>query len=482
VRQLLTESATLTVMGGALGVLVSYWAVGGIRGLGVRVLPRMDAVSLDWRVLLFAISGTLLTALLGGIAPALAGRRVSARVSETVGNRATGQGTSSALVIVQICLSVVLLVGAGLLVRSFLRVVPDDPGFALENRATLSVALRGLPAFPDTDRVATRAFVHDVIERMRGIPGVRDVAMVSFPPFFGSASISEVEIPGRPASDKPLTAFQNLVTANFFDVMRIPIRMGRAFTTLDTDGAERVAIVNETAAARWWPNASPIGRQLMLSRARERFAVTIVGVVADGRLIGTDTRIRPELFLPVSQGDPRFISFIAHTAGAPKLYFRDLQRAVWAVAPRLPIGTTSDMATIANDSVRRERFFSWAMGTFAAVAVVLSALAVYGLLAFAVVQRRQEIGIRMALGATSRRVGFIVLRRAVGLGVAGVIPGVLIARALSRFMESLLLEVSATDATVFLGTAISVLVVAVVAACAPVYQATRVNPIESLRM
>jgi predicted permease len=330
--------------------------------------------------------------------------------------------------------------------------------------------------------VAARRFVSEVGDRMRRVRGVRDVAMMSFPPFLGSASIAEIRVPGRPAPAKPFNAFQNLVSENYFDVMRIPMRSGRSFTTRDNDGSDPVAIVNETAASRWWPGETPIGRSVVVSRGRTETSVTVVGVSRDGRLMGQDTKVRPEIYLPMSQGNPRFVTFIAHTSVDPPLLARELQRAVWSVAPRLPIETTTDLASIASESLRTTRFFSVAMSSFATVAVGLSGLGIYGLLAFAVARRRREIGIRIALGAPATAVGGSVLRRALVLGIAGVASGIVLARWLSRYLESLLLEVGATDATVFTATAIGVLFVALLAACAPVVQAVRVDPIKSLRV
>jgi len=482
-RQLVTEALTLTAAGGALGMLASDWAIRVIRGLGAQVLPRMDDVSLDWRVVLFAIVATIVTGISGGLAPALAARGAGPLIAaDDASARMTGQRTSSSLVVAQIALSVVLLVGAGLLMKGFLRVLPSDPGFALENRAVMMVQLRNQTEFPDTDRVASRRFVADVMDRLRVVPGVRAVAAMSFPPFYGSVSLVDVQIVGRPAPTKPFTAFQNVLTPNFFDVLRMPLRQGRAFSPNDNDGGERVAIVNETAALRWWAGENPIGRQMTVVQGRNQVSATVVGVARDARLMGTDTKVRPEIYLPVMQSNPRYVTFVVHTAGDPRSIAHDLQRAVWSVAPRLPIGTTSDLATIASDSVRQARFFSIAMTVFAVVAIGLTGLGMYGLLAFGVAQRRREIGIRIALGAPARTVGGLVLRRAVLLGVAGVAIGTLAARWLSRYMESVLLEVGATDAMVFTTTAAGVLLVALVAACVPVIQALRVDPIRSLRV
>ncbi len=475
-RQLVTESVALTAIGGVLGVGASWWIVRAVRDLGLRVLPRMDSVALDWRVLALAVAATIVTGVVGGLAPALSARRDA---NPAAGARVTGRRTSSALVVVQIALSVMLLVGAGLLVKGFLRVLPSDPGFAFDNRATIMVHLYDDPAYPRGDPAAAERFVADVSERMRAVPGVREVAAMSFVPFFGLMSSQAIDLPGRDPPDRPLRAFTNFITPNLLAVMRIPLRAGRAFTSHDDAGAEPVAIIDETAAARWWPGENALGRQVTLG-APDPATITVVGVMRDARLFGSDTRPRPELYQPMAQGSPGFASFIVHTAGPPERFEPDLKRAIWSVAPRLPIANSSDLETIAMDSVRRPRFFAWAMGIFAVVAIALSALAVYGLLTLDVAQRRQEIGIRLALGATGGRIGVLVVRRALFLGAAGMVIGIVLARGLSRYLESLLLEVTATDATVFVGTAVAALVVAAVASCAPAWRAVHVDPVRSL--
>jgi hypothetical protein len=260
------------------------------------------------------------------------------------------------------------------------------------------------------------------------------------------------------------------------------MRQGRAFNDGDVAGAPAVAIVSETAAKRLWPGeAMVVGRPLTIVD-RGRRIVTVVGVVADTRIIGGDSRMRPQVYFPIAQGDPRFVTFIAATAGPPGLASRDLQRTIWSVAPRLPISVTADLESTAMGAVRQPRFFAWAVGTFAASAVVLTGLAVYGLLAFAVAQGRREIGIRLAMGATPARVGRAVLARAAGLGAAGAIIGGAAARGLTRYLESLLTEVSATDARVFALSAVAVLGIALVAAVVPAARAVRVDPATSLRL
>jgi putative ABC transport system permease protein len=435
---------------------------------------------LDWRVLAFAAAATVLTGAVGGLAPALTTRSGSVNARDFSDTRVTGRRTSTALIVVQITLSVVLLVGAGLLMKSFLRIQPSDPGFAVENRAVVSVELDGKSWFPDTDRVSARQLIGDVSERMRRVKGVVDVGVTSFVPLTGSISTREIELPGRPRSATPLRSVHNLVSPNFFDVMRMTIRRGRAFNASDVEGRERVVVVNETAVRRWWPTENPIGRQITILD-REKFNATVVGVVNDARLVGQDTKVRSEFFLPIAQSHPRYISFIATTRVDPRSVAHDLRKALWSVAPQMPVTTSTDIASIAARSVRRTRFFTSAMSFFAGASVMLCALAVYGLLAFAVVQRRREIGIRLALGASPRRVAGMIVQNALVLGALGVGFGLLLARWLSKYMESVLIEVSSKDVTVFAGTAVAMLLVGIVAACVPALQAVRIDPVTSLR-
>jgi putative ABC transport system permease protein len=478
-RQLVTESTTLTAIGGAIGIVVSIWTVSAVRGLGNLVVARADAITLDWRALAFAVTATIVTGAIGGLVPAFTTRSRSAQARGFSDVRVTGRGASTALIVVQITLSVVLLVGAGLLLKSFLRIMPSDPGFAVENRAVVSVGLEGKSWFPDTDRVAARRLIADVTERMRNVKGVVDVGVTSFVPLTGLIGTREIEFPGQ-ATARPARPLSNLISTNYFEVMRMTIRRGRAFDASDVEGRDRVVIVNETAARRWWPNENPIGREITIGD-REKFNATVVGVVNDARLTGQDTKVRAEIFLPIAQSHPRYITFVAQTNVDPRSVAHALRKAVWSVAPRMPVGTSTDMSSIAAQSVRRTRFFSSAMSFFAGASVVLCALAVYGLLAFAVVQRRREIGIRLALGASPSRVGGMIVRNALVLGAMGIGCGLILARWLSRYMESVLIEVSATDATVFVGTAVAMLCVGLIAACVPALQAVRIDPVRALR-
>ncbi len=479
-RQLITESLTLTAIGGMAGVAVSIATISMIRSLGQLVLPRIDNVTIDWRVLLFAVGGVLVTGCAGGVAHALASRRHSgANVGTT--SRFTTRSSSTALVVAQLALSVTLLSGAGLLVKGFMRVAPSNPGFAVAHRAALSLLLTAL-SDSASDPARDRATAVAIADRLRGVAGVEDVALTSFVPLSGLVSIVDVQPTDWAPDAERLTAFSNMVSPNFFGVMQIPLKLGRVISATDVEGSQRVAVINETAAARWWPSTDPVGKQLVVGKGKRQHVVTVVGVVGGTRTSGRNTRMVPELYEAASQAPVRRATFVVATKTDPRALLPALQRALHEILPSEPLLSSEDLARVVAASVRIQRFYSVAMSLFAIAAVVLSALGVYGLLSFAVAQRRKEIGIRMALGATTTRIGSAVIGQAVLIAVTGVAIGGLLARVLSKYMASLLTEVKATDPAVFAVAIAAVFAFAILAACAPTWQAVRVDPIKSLRV
>lgn len=479
-RQLITESLTLTAIGGMLGVGASVATISTIRSLGHLVLPRIDNVTIDWRVLLFAVGGILVTGCAGGITHALASRQQSsANVGTT--SRFSTHSTSTALVVAQVALSVTLLSGAGLLVKGFMRVAPSNPGFTVAHRAVLSLSLTPL-SDTASDPAHDRATAMAIVDRLRAVAGVEDVALTSFVSLSGLVSIVDVQPTDRAPDAARLTAFSNIVSPNFFDVMQIPLKRGRGISATDVDGSERVAVINETAAAKWWPRSDPVGKQAAVGKGKRQHIVTIVGVVGETRTSGRNTRMVSELYEAAAQAPSRWATFIVATKTDPRPLLPVLKRAVHEILPNEPLFSSEDLATVVAASVRVQRFYSVAMSLFAIAAVVLSALGVYGLLSFAVAQRRKEIGIRMALGATTTRIASGVIGQAALIALTGVTIGGLLARGLSKYMASLLTEVKATDPAVFAAAIAAVFVVAIVAACAPSWQAVRVDPIKSLRI
>jgi predicted permease len=481
-RQLLAESMVLTGAGSAIGLAIALWLTPTICAMGADVLPRTETIGMDWRVALFFLAATSLVGVASGLPAALtAGRSPGLRLEAARGS-ARAPRASAILVAAQIAFSLTLLVGAGLLVKGFLRIIPRDPGFAAENRATVSVRLQGRPPFNTGGAEAGRRFLQSVLMRVRAIDGVRNVTASSYLPFIRMAALVEVAIPDQPQAARPIKAFRNTVDWNFFAVMEMQILQGRAFTAADRTGSEKVAIVNQAAARRWWPGQNAIGRRLAYSEAGSTYNTTVVGVVRDARRNGTDTRIRQELFVPATQGSIQSINFIAHVNGNPRDYERALRHAVWMVTPELPIETVTDLESIMSESIAPPRFFAAVLSAFGLSAAALTAFGLYGLLSFGVATRRREIGIRLALGASPRRVGGEIVRSSVMLATVGVGVGIATARALTRAMEAMLLEVSGTDASVFLWTAAALLGVSVVAACIPAWRAARIDPIRSLRV
>jgi predicted permease len=470
-RQLMVESLTLTGLGGAIGLAVSVATVAWVRTLGVRVLPRIDEVVVDWRVMLFALAVVLLTGLAGGVAQAFAARETAWTVATT---RVASARTSATLVAAQVALSVMLLVGASLLVKTFLKVAPSDPGFVTDNRASLVIAFVG-----ERERKAdARPAIERVRESMRAVPGVSDVAVGTWLPLTGNVSITEVNAPNSTATRQG--TYRYTVSENYFSVMGMTLRRGRGFTAADGPGSERVVVINETAARRWFGDRDPIGARVTMGRNGVTEAVTVIGVVNDTRVSGRDTRARQQLYQPLSQLGVYTPTFVVATTIPPSRLVPALRRAVKA-SPESVIEDVTELSEIVWRSTERTRFFSMGMGMFAAAAVVLSGLGVYGLLAFAVSQRRREIGIQLALGAGASRIGRSILGRAALIAGAGTIVGLFGAVALSRYLGSLLVDVAATDAAAFTLAPIVILVAALLAAAIPALQAIRIDPNESMR-
>jgi predicted permease len=470
-RQLMVESLTLTTVGGAIGLAVSAVTIAYVRTLGLRVLPRIDEVMVDWRVTCFAVGVVLVTGLAGGIAQAVAARETAWTAATT---RVASARTSATLVAIQVAVSVVLLVGASLLVKTFLKVAPTNPGFTTANRASLVIAFLG-----ERERKAdARPAIARVRESMRAVPGVSDVAVGTWLPLTGNVSIIEVNAPNADANRQG--TYRYTVSENYFAVMGMTLRRGRGFTLADQAGSERVAIINETAARRWFGDKDPVGARITMGRTGQTEAVTVIGVVNDTRVSGRDTRPRQQLYQPISQAGLYTPTFIVATTIPPSRVMPALRRAV-RVSPESAIEDATDLTEIVWRSTERTRFFSVGMGMFAIAAVVLSALGVYGLLAFAVSQRRREIGIRLALGAGASRIGRSIVGRAATIAAIGAVAGLLGAVALSRYLQSLLIDVTATDTTAFTIAPIVVVLAALVAAALPTLQAIRIDPNESMR-
>ncbi len=480
IRQVLTETLVLMAIGGATGVVLARIGLAIFIGAGVNVLPRVRDIRLDAGVLIFAAVITLLAGLAAGAVPAFAAS--DHRLSETF-KGASGSGgrharMRAALVVIELAVSVVLLIGAGLLMKGFLRVRPSAPGYASDHRITLTMTLNGSPDSAD----ARLAFIDDAIRRITAVHSVRDAAATSFLPLVLTSAIYPIEVEGSRNPRPPRPGHQRAITANYFSLMQIPLIAGRAFTQADDRGGAPVTIINEAAASRWWPGESPIGKRLTWGRAgTQRTTAEVIGVVRNTRFAGTDTSHVTEFYVPYAQVPSRFVNFVVLTSGDPHALIPQLKQQIWAISATLPIDDVETLDEIMGDSVKEEQLYVTLIAAFAAIALVLAAAGVFSVLAYAVSQRTREIGIRLALGAPAASVGGLVSRQGAVIAGLGLGIGVIAARLLTHLLQSLLLAVSPTDTTVFVATALGLLLVALAACALPIRRALTVDPVRSLR-
>ena len=480
-RPILAESLVLSIAGGGLGLLA---AVGGLRALTTIPegrLPRLDQVSLDGGVLLFVSVVSIAVAVAFGLLPALQASRaqVRAQLSESTGTTASSgmRRTLNALVVVEVALALVLLVGAGLMVRSFTALLQVDPGFEASNVMTAQVFL---PTTAYRTRPQMSQFFEDVVERLARAPGVTAASAVSALPMQAvtAASALPFSVEGRvpPETEDP-RADVRMVTAGYFETMKIPLLAGRFVDERDTPEAPRTALINETMARRFFPDRSPIGQFIENPHGRNE----VVGVVADVRNQGLESEPKKQVYLPLRQNPVPGMSLAARTERDPMSFAGTFQREIWAVDPQQPIYDLSSMEQIVARAVFLPRLSATLLATFAAAAVLLAALGIYGVLASSVTQRTREIGLRMALGATAPETLGLVTRQSVGLIGAGVGVGLVAAVLLARSMAGILYGVTAFDITSF-GVAGLVLVMAgLTASLVPAQRAVRISPMVTLR-
>jgi len=494
VRHLLTESLVLASVGAALGVVAAYSAVAMLQRAAPTVLPRLETVRVDGSVLGFALGVTIITAVGAGLFPALRAARPDLTDSLKQGTAGAGTGRGrqrlrAALATSEIALAVVLVVGAGLLIRSLWQLVAVNPGFDPQGLVTFWISPPPLRA-QDPARLA--ALYTRVEDAARALPGVTSVALTNFAPLSGGGLPSPVEIPGRapdPLRD-PRVWFMT-VSPGYFRTMRIPLRAGRDFTEADLAPGAAV-IVNEAFVRAFWPGLDPIGRQVTLHKAvqgrpdfGEPLPGTVVGVVGDVHHFGLDTPAEAQVYVPFTRNVWGHMSLVVRTAVAPAGFLATLGRSVRQVDPDIPMtlsGSRSAADTIdITAGLESRQLDAWLLGGFAAAALLLAAIGIYGLLAYAVGQRRRELGIRLALGASRGDVMSQVVGEGIRLAAAGIVVGVLIALAVTRLLAALLYGVGASDPKTFVGVVALLAVVSLVASYLPARRAALVDPIVALR-
>jgi putative ABC transport system permease protein len=483
VRQLLTESVLLAVTGGVLGLLLAM--VGSKMLVGLGSIPNSDDIGIDTWALGFTLLVSLGAGILIGIVPALQSTRTS--ISETLkqgagrtGGSVIKQHTRKALVISEVALSLVLLIGAGLMIRSFWKLQKVDPGFDTSNALTMSVFLTPTRYSEPQQRLA---FVDQAIEQIRAVPGVVSVGTTSVIPLAGGGSTQPFSIEGRPTvaiAEQPM-AQTRYISPDYFRAIAIPLRQGRFFSDHDRDNSVPVVIISETMARRFWPGENPIGRRLTPSFHAEEGAREIVGVVGDVKTSGLDVDSSAMMYLPFKQAPRPFISFVVRTASNPESLVQPVSQAIYSIDKAQALTDVQTMEQVLMESLSGRLFNMTLLLTFAGVALLLAAVGVYGVMNYTVTLRRRELGIRMALGAKRMDVLRLVLGQGLMLTLIGVGAGLISAYALTRLMASLLYGVTATDYLTFGSVSAVLIAVGLAASYVPARRATKVNPTIALR-
>ncbi|MHB8654173.1 MAG: ADOP family duplicated permease [Terriglobia bacterium] len=486
VRQLLSESLILALAGGVAGLMFAAWGVRVMTrlmpaSLGASIL-NVAPVRLDAQVLLFTLAVSAITGILFGLAPALAATRL--KLSEKLKEGSPGTGARSvslrgALAMAELSLALILLIGAGLLIKSFYRFLSVDPGFITEHILTMNLSLTD-SRYPKA--LQKRAFYLEVLRRVESLPGVRSAAFVdSLPlsPYLDKLFIVVSLAPeSRAASNKGMTMSGLTVSPAYFSTLGIRVLKGRTFTDADDDQAPKVAVINEALARHIWPGENPLGKKLpgILDKR------TVVGVVADTRHEGLSADVESEIYFPLFQQTRILAMQLAvRTAADPVSMISAVRTQIAAIDPEEPIYNVTTLDQTLSDSVAPRRFNMLMLGIFAGIALALATVGIYGVMAFSVTQRTREIGIRMALGAHRRDVLGLVARQALGVTLAGVAFGLVGAWALTRFIASFLYGVQATDPATFVVVPLALVTVSLLACYIPARRATKVDPMVALR-
>ena len=485
VRQLLTESTILSLAGGALGLAVAWWGLRALLAMSANVLPRSETIGLHGGVLLFATIMSFATGMGIGVIPALRATRSDLRadLSDAAGKSSVSAArhrTLKGLIVGEIALSVVLLTGAGLVIRSFVALLDVDAGFRAERVLTFNVAAPAV-VVPDTMRYAQ--VYGPILERLRALPEVRAAGMTNVLPVAGGTTDRFFQITGRAVEsdiNRRPDAQLRAISSDYFRAFGIRVLSGREFTDHDTDKSSKVIIVNEELVRRYFPNENPIGQRIEISQG---IPLTIVGVVRAVREIGLDQELLPEFYVPAIQTreGTNAMSFVVSTTSEPDALAREVRSVVRAVVPRQPIYGLATMNAVVRDSLGDRRLLLTLLGLFAGLALVLSAAGVYGVMSYGVTQRRREIGIRIALGAKFGDVTSMVLRDVFGVAALGIGVGVAATLAFARVMTSVLYGVSAYDVVTYLAVPVIIGAVALVAGAVPAMRAARIDPLIAMR-
>ena len=465
---------------------MTVWGMEPLLRIAPQDIPRLTETRVDSVVLCYTLGLSLLTGIVFGLAPALFASKVdlTASLKQSAPDRTSGNPREllkAAFLILEVALGVLVVIGAGLLVRSILRLYAVDPGFNPENVLALDVAL---PQSKYKDRHEQLAFFKQAAERIRTLPGVRSASVALSLPLNGPSWGSVYLVEGRPIparSELPSSPF-NVVDPLYFQLMEIPLLRGRYFTDFDNADSPRVTIINKSMADRWWPNEDPIGK-----RIKQGFPdgqgpyLQIVGVVGDVKQDSLERSSKTEVYLPQSQEPVGSMSLVVKAASDPLLLVPAVKREIYGIDKDQPVRAVQTMEKYLSESIARKRFLTLLLGLFAAVALLLAAMGVYGVMSYSVANRKHEIGIRMALGASSVDVLKLVVGQAVLFSAIGLAIGLGAAFVVTRGIASELFDVSAQDPLTFISAPIVLAIVALVASCIPARRAIKVDPMIALR-
>jgi predicted permease len=485
IAQMLVESVILALGGAVAGIALGAVGVRALRATLPADTPRLDSITLDTTVLTVCASLAIVIGIVFGLAPALLASRAAAqdalRGARGVAGRAGGERTRGMLVVAEVALTLVLVIGAGLMMRTLWSLSHVDAGFRAEGVLTLRVQPSGERYNANATRVA---YVNTVLERLGALPGVQATGMIHHLPLAGYAWYANIDIEGRPRAqgEAPLRSGWRVIEGDYFKAMGIPLLRGRAFSATDTREATPVVIVNEAFARAAWPGDDPIGKRFLAGNAtRAGSAVTVVGVVGGVRHVSLDANPEPELYRPHAQTPMGAVTMVLRTRGDPAALAGLARETVHAIDANVPISEVRSLTQVMSESVARPRLIMSLLLVFAGVGVVLGAVGVYGVIAYAVGERRREIGVRIALGAEPRTVAGSVVLSGVRYASIGVMIGLVGALGVTRVMRTLVFGVSTTDPVTFAGLSLFLVLVAALASYLPARQAARIDPMVALR-
>lgn len=491
--QFLTESLMLSVLGAGGGLLLAAWAVRFLPGLSLAGIPRAETISLDGHVLLFAFAISIITGLAFGLTPALKASAVNLNASLKEGGRGSTEGihrnrVRSLLVVSEFTMAIVLLVGAGLMIRSFLALDSINPGFNTHNVLSMVVSVTGAKADEPSHRAV---FYRQLLDEVRALPGVRSASAINHLPLAGDLWTRSLFIEGRPRprpGSAPVAIYR-LVLPGYFHTMEIPVLRGRGFTERDNLNSPPVVVVNEALAHQFWPGENPIGKRIALENSPTQW-FTVIGVTQNAKQGDWPSPPFPEISLPYLQnsdflGAPNshfsYLTLVVRTSVDPALFVPIIESKVQALDKSVTISQVQTMKQVVEDATAQPRFYLFTFGVFAAIALLLAAVGIYGVMSYAVSRRTHEIGIRMALGATQTDVLKQVVGQGLVLTLIGAGVGMVCALLLTRLMSSLLYGISATDPPTFVVVSLILTGVSLLACYIPARRAAKVDPMVALR-